>query len=78
MGKTTVQPGDIVTLTLPHSEVCMFMNVAGHRCEVQIEGPHPSDRGSAFLLFPDGCQVPVLLAEAGVLRDSDGTLYINQ
>lgn len=67
----TVRPGDVVTLVLPWSEVCMHMRVAGRamRAEIQPNGVQLlNDDGSRF-------SFPILPGEAGLYRDARGALY---
>jgi hypothetical protein len=69
---TGVVPGDYVMLTLPHSEVCMHMRVAGTRMLARI-----TEHG-VQLLNSDGSpfSFPILHGEAGILtHGEDGSLY---
>ena len=71
-----LQPGDVVRLRLPYSEVCVHMQVAGKPMGVQIvhEGAYPM----AQLLNDDGSRFsfPILLAEAGIQTDGVGRHYV--
>lgn len=71
MERTDVMVGDHIWLTLPYSEVCMFMGVAGKRMCVII------NPDGAQLLTPTGSAFsgPITHGEAGIHRDADGSLY---
>lgn len=66
-----VNVGETVWVTLPHSEVCMHLRVAGQRRPVTVL----SD--GAQIRHDDGSQLsfPVTHGEAGFYRDADG-LYV--
>lgn len=76
LARQIVKPGDTVTLTMPYSEVCMHMEVAGKKMKVEVleHGAqlHKED-GSPF-------SFPILHGEAGIFRDYSVTdamvLYI--
>lgn len=76
MRKRTVRSGDVVTVELPFSEVCIHMGVAGKRHRVRVEGPGARHRRTAYILYDDGGEVPVTPGEAGIRTDTDGTYYI--
>jgi hypothetical protein len=58
-------PGKTVTVTLPYSEVCCHMRVAGQIRQVRVTAEH-----MAQILNADGspCSFPVTLGEAGLRR----------
>ena len=68
-----LKPGDVVTLTLPWSEVCMYMNIAG-----KVRGVRVLETG-AQILNDDGTafSFPVTHGEAGIYQDAGG-LYIHE
>jgi hypothetical protein len=76
MPKRYVQPGDVVRLELPCSEVCMHMRVAETIRRVRVEpggrwGPSAqilNDSGTCF-------SIPILMSEAGFYRDGAGWYY---
>lgn len=70
MERINVQPGDTLWLTMPYSEVCMSMRVAGRRMcvEIKSDGVQLIDNGHNF-------SFPILFGEAGIYRDADGSLY---
>jgi hypothetical protein len=69
--KVYVQPGDVVRVELPHSEVCMHMRVAGQVRRVRItEDRYPA----AQILNEDGSNFSfgIGLGEAGFYTDAEG------
>jgi hypothetical protein len=65
---TRVAPGDVVTVELPHSEVCMHMQVAGKVMQVEVleRGAQIlTDRGTPF-------SFPIGHGEAGFYTDAAG------
>lgn len=66
-----VSPGTIVSLTLPWSEVCMHLKVAGQTRPVEVLAT------GAQILNEDGTKYsfPVTHGEAGIYSDAEG-LYI--
>jgi hypothetical protein len=69
--KVYVQAGDVVRLELPHSEVCMHMQVAGQVRYVQVTG---SAYPMAQILGDDGSNFsfPIGTGEAGLFTDDQG------
>lgn len=69
-----VKPGETIMVTLPYSEVCMHMRVAGKTLPVMI------NERSAQIIDEDGglCGAPVTLGEAGIYMDEQGGMYILQ
>lgn len=70
LGRTYIERGQVVTLELPYSEVCMHMGVAGQVMQVRLTpGPHPMAQ-----LIRDGrpFSFPVTTGEAGIYRDANG------
>jgi hypothetical protein len=70
-GAVRVRPGDRVRLELPHSEVCMHMQVAGKVMTVEVNGgelPDGRPWSSAQLLNDDGSHFscPIGIGEAGI------------
>jgi hypothetical protein len=72
--RRTVAIGDVVTVELPWSEVCMHMRVAGKRMNVQV-----LSHRSAQLLNDDGTpfSFPILAVEAGIYQDKDGLFVVD-
>ncbi|MEX5635566.1 hypothetical protein [Parafrankia sp. FMc2] len=71
-----VAPGEIRSMVLPYSEVCMYLRVAGRqmRCEIQA----PDGRSPAVQLLDDDGRPfssPITLGEAGFHRDDHGRIY---
>lgn len=72
----TIKPGERVRAEFPHSEVCMYMKVAGKIGEVELLedkwGHH------AAQLWVDGREFssPVTCGEAGIFFDSEQGYYI--
>ena len=68
-----VKSGDVVSVRLPWSEVCMYLKVAG-----QVRNVHVFSHG-AQILNEDGTRLsfPILLGEAGIYQDANG-LYIQE
>jgi len=66
-----VKSGDVVSIRLPWSEVCMHLKVAG-----EVRKVHVFNHG-AQILNDDGTRYsfPVTLGEAGIYQDAEG-LYI--
>src|SRR5947199_4498884 len=68
--------GDFVRVRLPHSEVCMHMQVAGKSMRVQLlqDGSYPV----AQLITDSGLRFssPILPGEAGIFAADDGRLYV--
>lgn len=71
--KIRVEPGDVLPITLPWSEVCMHMRVAGKPMLVEIT----TGRWPAAQLLEDGrpYSFPITLGEAGIFTDDAG-LYV--
>lgn len=72
--KQFLKVGDIVTLSMPHSEVCMSMRVAGMVRPVLVV------EGGAQILNHDGTKFsfPVTTGEAGIYTDTiTGRLYVS-
>lgn len=73
MPKTPVTLGVPVTVTLPYSEVCMHMKVAGKRMTVVLLSPWEAqihdDEGKPF-------SFPITHGEAGIYWDSKEGFYI--
>lgn len=69
--KQRVKPGDVLRLTLPWSEVCMHLRVAGQVRDVRILDD------AAQILWDSGrpFSFPITHGEAGVYRDAEG-LYV--
>jgi len=69
--KVRVKSGDVVRLTMPWSEACMYLHVADKVMDVRV-----LDRG-AQILNDDGTRYsfPVTHGEVGIFTDADG-LYI--
>lgn len=69
MVKVLVRPGDVFTLKMPWSEVCMFMGIAGRERTVRLL---PS--GMVQLLDVNGepYSFPITHGEAGVYVDAAG------
>ena len=66
--KRYLNPGDVIRLRLPYSEVCMHMRVAGTVMEVELTAS-----GSAQLWKDrEKFSSPVLPGEAGIYRNSNG------
>ena len=72
--RRTVAIGDVVTVELPWSEVCMHMRVAGKRMNVQV-----LSHRSAQLLNDDGTpfSFPILAVEAGIYQDEGGLFVVD-
>jgi hypothetical protein len=68
-----VSVGTVVSVTLPWSEVCMHLSVAGQTRPVEVLAT------GAQILNEDGTpySFPVTHGEAGIYRDADG-LYIQE
>jgi hypothetical protein len=73
--KKRVQPGDIVSITLPWSEVCMHLRVAGQVWDVQVlrDGAQLVGRAPERMQY----SFPITHGEAGIYTDADG-LYIQK
>jgi hypothetical protein len=71
MAKRHVAIGERIVVTLPHSEVCMHMRVAGQPRAIEVRAD------GAQILNADGSQFssPIGHGEAGLYRDSEG-LYV--
>jgi hypothetical protein len=71
--KRRLKSGDIVTLTLPYSEVCMHLKVAG-----TVRKVHVFNHG-AQILNEDLTRFsfPITPGEAGIYSDAEG-LYIQE
>lgn len=70
MEKRRVDQGDIIRVTLPYSEVCMHMKVAGQSRLVELLSDN-----AAQIYADDGVKTfsfPVLPGEAGLYRDDLG------
>jgi hypothetical protein len=69
-----VKPGDVVRLTLPWSEACMYLHMADKVRNVLVK-----DHG-AQILNEDGSRYsfPITHGEAGILRDADGLYTYNE
>jgi hypothetical protein len=67
MAKRYVGDGEVFEITLPCSEVCSHMRVAGQRRTVRL------DNNTVFIQTPQGTQfsAPVLPGEAGLYWDAD-------
>lgn len=69
-----IKPGERGYKTMPHSEVCMHMRVAGKRMLFELlDKEHPSVQ-----LFRDDGEffsMPITYGEAGVFRDNAGFYY---
>lgn len=71
--KVYITPGEFGEATMPHSEVCMHMRVAGKRLKFFLkEGEYPSVQ-----LFNGDhpFSSPILTGEAGLYRDEGGFYY---
>jgi hypothetical protein len=68
-----VSVGTVVSVTLPWSEVCMHLRVAGQTRSVEVLAT------GAQILNEDGTpySFPVTHGEAGIYRDAEG-LYIQE
>jgi hypothetical protein len=66
-----VDPGETVSMELAHSEVCMYMQVAGKRMDVRLQGE--GWRASAQILTASGgdFSIPILPGEAGFYFDRE-------
>jgi hypothetical protein len=73
--KRRLKSGDIVTLTLPYSEVCMHLRVAGQVWDVQVlpDGAQNVGRAPERMHY----SFPVTHGEAGIYSDAEG-LYIQE
>lgn len=69
--KRYIQPGEKVRVEVPHSEVCIYMRVAGQVIDVEIL---PTEHGFCAQLWRDGREFssPVTDGEAGVYYDEEG------
>lgn len=70
--KQMLRQGDVVTVTLPYSEVCVHMRVAGKVYSVLVL------RNAAQILRHDGTpfSAPITLGEAGIYLDECGRKYV--
>jgi hypothetical protein len=70
--RVDLEVGDRVRLTLPHSEVCAYMRVAGTVMEVEV-------REHGAQLHKDGRPFAgaITWGEAGIYRDADGPYVYN-
>lgn len=69
-----IQPGEYGEATMPHSEVCIQIRVAGKRMRFWFSGnPYPKVQ----LLQPDGVEYsgPITYGEAGIFSDEKGYYY---
>lgn len=68
--------GSQAVVTMPYSEVCMHMRVAGKRMVVLLKNERQAQ------LFPIASthpfSAPILPGEAGLYRDAGGFYYYNQ
>jgi hypothetical protein len=67
--KTPVALGEEITVTLPYSEVCMHMKVAGKQMTVVLQSPWQAQ------LFDEGgnpFSFPIAPGEAGIMCDAKG------
>jgi hypothetical protein len=72
--RTVVEVGDVVVVTLPYSEVCMHMRVAGTRRPIRVL------EDGAQILNEDGTpfSFPITQGEAGLFFDrADSVLYLS-
>ncbi len=71
-----MQPGERVVITLPYSEVCMSMQVAGKRMGVELLAREHGG-AAAQLYTPDGAafSAPILAGEAGLFQDDRGFYF---
>jgi hypothetical protein len=69
MAKTPVTIGESITVTLPYSEVCMHMKVAGKQMTVILQSPW-----QAQLFDQEGkpFSFPISPGEAGIMWDDKG------
>ena len=73
MIKTYVTPGNDFVTEMPHSEVCMYMRIAGEVMRgVLLDREYPMVQ-----LFKDGWpfSAPILTSEAGLYHDEGGYYY---
>ncbi|WP_157734534.1 MULTISPECIES: hypothetical protein [unclassified Frankia] len=71
-----VGPGEIRSVVLPWTEVCMHLGVAGRRMSCQVQ-TSPGRGAAVQLLDDDGrpFSFPITLGEAGFHTDADGRIY---
>lgn len=69
MGKRLIRPNEEFTTTLPFSEVCMHLRVAGTPMRARLE-----PNRMVQLLGPDGSEfsIPITDSEAGLHTDDQG------
>lgn len=69
MGKRLIRPNEEFTTTLPFSEVCMHLRVAGTQMRARLE-----PNRMVQLLGPDGSEfsIPITDSEAGLLTNDQG------
>ena len=77
--KRYLKPGEFFWNKMPHSEVCMHMQIADKRMLCQIVPENPR----LVQLYADGdakqvFSAPILLGEAGVYTDSRGSYIYEQ
>ncbi len=67
--RLSIMPGESALITLPYSEVCMSMGVAGRTISVQL-----SLDGRMAQLYRNGRKfsAPITYGEAGIYRDGAG------
>src|SRR5262245_52843141 len=73
MDKVYVKPNEIVRLELPHSEVCMHMQIAGKVMDVKLVQSAPGAWPMAQLLTPEGLEysAAITVGEAGFYYEND-------
>lgn len=74
ISKRYIQPGERVTVTLPWSEVCMFMRIAETTMDIEITA---DGRGvQVFDAAGTPFSFPITLGEAGVYSDALGSYIV--
>lgn len=68
-----IKPGDRKTMTLPHSEVCMHMRVAGKPMRVELL--NDARCVQLYDMNDKPFSAPILACEAGIFTDETGHYY---
>jgi hypothetical protein len=74
MPKTPVNLDQMVEVTLPYSEVCVHMKVAGKRMKVKLQTPW---QAQLFTMEGEPFSFPIAPGEAGIYSDSTG-FYLSE